>query len=343
MKYSAGTVAWISWGSFGYGCAGNGAAAPVQWPIASEVFTTAQQQILPVGLSASTPQINPRDVSLYEQYGYSAWQAGEGLAHVKRAELAPGYAGAPNAARLLTFFSISDIHLIDKESPAQPIYVGWSAGFGSGRAGAYSPTMLSTPQVLDAVIRTANALHEKSPFDFGISLGDDCNNTQYNELRWFIDVLDGKVITPSSGAHAGADTIDYQMPFQAAGLNKAIPWYQVIGNHDQFWEGSAYETPKLLQAHVGSTILDMGVDPNALVALNETGFYMGVVDGTTPYGDVIGAGPEASFPTPPTVMADAKRRSLATSASSTLNWMGEFFTTTSNPVGHGFTQAQPGP
>ena len=312
MKYSAGTVAWISWGSFGYGCAGNGAAAPVQWPIASEVFTTAQQQILPVGLSASTPQINPRDVSLYEQYGYSAWQAGEGLAHVKRAELAPGYAGAPNAARLLTFFSISDIHLIDKESPAQPIYVGWSAGFGSGRAGAYSPTMLSTPQVLDAVIRTANALHEKSPFDFGISLGDDCNNTQYNELRWFIDVLDGKVITPSSGAHAGADTIDYQMPFQAAGLNKAIPWYQVIGNHDQFWSGVGlreHQSSSKPMSEIPFSISTTTFFTNAQIAVNETGFYMGEVDGIDPLRERRRrrAG-EANFPVPPTVVADANRR-----------------------------------
>ena len=65
---------------------------------------------------------------------------------------------------------------------------------------------------------------------------------------------------------------------------------------------------------------------------------MGVVDGSTPYGDIIKAGPEANFPTPPTVVADADRRSLATAASSSLNWMREFFTTTSNPVGHGFTQ-----
>ena len=207
-------------------------------------------------------------------------------------------------------------------------------------AGSYSPIILSTTHVLDAAVRTINALHKKSPFDFGISLGDDCNNTQYNELRWFIDVLDGKVITPSSGADAGADTIDYQKPYKAAGLDKSIPWYQAIGNHDQYWSGIGYENAKLQRAHVGKAILDINsnilADPNYI---NETGAYMGVVDGSTPYGNIIGAGPEKNFPVPPTVVADPDRRSLVTSASTSRNWMREFFTTASNPVGHGFTQA----
>ena len=148
------------------------------------------------------------------------------------------------------------------------------------------------------------------------------------------------MITPSSGDHAGANVIDYQKPYKAAGLDKDIPWYQVIGNHDQFWSGVAYENTKLQQAHVGNTILN--IDNNFLTNpnyVNETGFYMGAVDGSTPYGNVVGAGSEKNFPVPPTVVADANRHSLATSESSTQNWMREFFTTTSNPVGHGFTQA----
>ena len=322
------------------------APEPAGWPIAKDVFTTAQQQILPVGLPADTPRINPADVPLYEVFGYNAWHTGPGLAYVKRTELAPGYQGAASAARLLSFVDMTDIHITDKESPAQPINPGWSATAGTGTAGgivnmssSYSPVILSTTQVLDAAVQTINALHRQSPYDFVISLGDNINNSQYNELRWFINVFDGQVITPSSGAHAGADTIDYQKPFKAAGLDPTLPWYQVIGNHDQYWSGIAYETPELQKAHVGNAIVNMCNNPMEPNCVNETGFYMGTVDGSTPYGDVIGAGPEALYPVPPTVVADEDRHSLSTSDSSSLNWMREFFNTTSSPVGHGFTQA----
>ena len=325
------------------GCGGNSSAPRiVSWPIAKQVYTTAQQQVCPVALSASVRQLHPGDVALYAQYKYSAWTVGGPLPHVLRKDLAPDYAGAPNVARLLRYFSISDIHIADKESPAQPLYVGWKAPYGpesNGLSSAYSPILLSTPQVLDAAIQTINALHTLTPFDFGLSLGDAANNTQYNELRWFIDTIDGKVITPSSGAHLGASHIDYQRPFQAGGLHPAIPWYQVIGNHDQFWMGSMLENDKTRSAHVASTILNM---EDSLVfsasTLAGTGAYMGVINGRTPYGDIYGAGPEADFDKPPTVVADDARHTLSTPDSTTINWMQEFFDTTSQPAGHGFSQ-----
>jgi metallophosphoesterase (TIGR03768 family) len=61
---------------------------------------------------------------------------------------------------------------------------------------------------------------------------------------------------------------------------------------------------------------------------------MGVLDGSTPYGDIIDAGPVADFKSPPKVAADPDRRSLLRT-----EWMKEFFKTSTNPVGHGFNLA----
>ncbi|HNW40243.1 MAG TPA: TIGR03768 family metallophosphoesterase, partial [Candidatus Omnitrophota bacterium] len=198
-----------------------------------------------------------------------------------------------------------------------------------------SGIMLYTTQVLDAAVQTINALHKQDPFDFGISLGDTCNSTQYNELRWYIDVLDGAVITPSSGSHRGAGSIDYQKPFQAAGLDKAIPWYQALGNHDHFWMGSVpvdYSLRKdLRQSYVSDKVFataDILANPKLI---NNHDYYMGVLDGATPFGNIIDAGPVADFKRPPKVAADPHRRSLLRT-----QWMKEFFNTSTKPVGHGF-------
>ncbi len=192
-----------------------------------------------------------------------------------------------------------------------------------------------------------NALHKRNPFDFGISLGDTCNCTQFNELRWYLDVIDGKVISPSSGAHRGAATIDYQKPYKAAGLDKSIPWYQVLGNHDHFWLGSipidADPSLGIRQAFVSDKVWAAGdiLVPNPSKTtfpclfdtskLKERLFYMGGLDGSTAHGDIKNAGPVAEFSAPPVVAADPNRRSLLRT-----EWIEEFFKTTTNPVGHGF-------
>src|SRR5674476_667786 len=196
------------------------------------------------------------DVSNYQKKGFGSWNYGPALSYDRRLDLValPG-AGKParHVARLLNFFAITDIHICDKESPSSAIYLGLKHDIPSG----YSPVMLDTTHVLDAAVQTINALHRRIRFDFGILLGDTCNNTQYNELRWYIDVIDGKPITPSSGAHAGADSIDYQKPYKAAGLDKTIPWYQTKGSHDNFWLGAnlvgAYnvDSQYLQQSYIG--------------------------------------------------------------------------------------------
>lgn len=300
------------------------------YPIADKVFTTRQQTVVPVPVPAPTPSLFPCDVAKYQSLGFGKYELGPGMDQGKRNDLMPaGYTGAgvSRVASLLNFFALSDIHITDKESPAQVLV----AGYRGGNSSAYSPVILYTTQVLDAAVQTINALHGSTPFDFGICLGDAVNNCQYVELRWFLDVMDGKVILPSTGAHVGSN-LDYQARFQAAGLDKSIPWFQVFGNHDHFWSGAFPVTEALRQVYLGATLLNL--DLAAVPPYSSQGTYVGVIDGSTPFGDVIGAGPEASYPFPPRVVPDQARRPL-----SRTEWISEFFNTSTAPAGHGLAQA----
>jgi metallophosphoesterase (TIGR03768 family) len=302
-----------------------------RYPIAPDVRSTLDRTVVPQPTPAV--KIRPDEVSKYRQYGYGAWRYGASLKYDKRLDIVAGdRAGTAvkKAEDLLRFFTISDVHISDKESPSSAIYLGLKDGISPG----YSAVMLDSTHVLDAAVQTINALHRKNPVDFGMALGDACNDTQYNELRWYIDVLDGKAITPSSGAHAGAATIDYQKPYQAVGLDKTIKWYQALGNHDHFWMGTNPVTDYIRQAYVGEDILRLGDIFTEPDAMTNRQFYMGALDGSTPYGNVVSAGPVSTFATPQKVVADPARRSLRRQ-----EWMGEFFTTASEPVGHGFARA----
>jgi len=347
IKYSAGTVACISLGSLNYGCGGssnsNSLARVAGYPIDSNVSTTLQKTVkMSQNFSGTILPKDLKQISLYDQYGYGVWTDGGPLASVPRNDIMPtGYTSPSNnkPVKFLRFFAITDIHIMDKESPSQLLYLQQlnQYGFEATNASVYSPTMLYTTHVLDAAVQTVNALHKQNPIDFGISLGDACNSTQYNETRWYIDVLDGKVITPSSGAHAGAGTIDYQKPYKAAGLNPSIPWYQTLGNHDHFWFGSippdAGDLRKTCTSDEVIAMINALAYGSNIYKTDAQKYYMGVIDGSTPNGEIIKAGKvgDPGFTTPPKVVPDKNRRSL-----SRTEWKQEFFNTSTKPVGHGF-------
>jgi len=118
VKYSIGTVACAYLSTLQIGCSSS-TAQVVQWPISNIVYTTAEHQILPVPVAAGAPLIAPKELSRYSQYNYSSWTVGPGLPCTVWETIA---VKAPNAALLLSFFTITDVHIADKESPAHPLY-----------------------------------------------------------------------------------------------------------------------------------------------------------------------------------------------------------------------------
>src|ERR1035437_1504787 len=290
LKYSAGTFAVASMSSLTSGCGGGGGGTQSLegYPISSEVYTTRVRAIVPDSVTSSAKPIYPWEPSKFEENGYGLWHYGPGIDNGKDSRImlaSYNVSYVINAASLLSFFTLTDTSVYDKESPSEPFFALMNP-FYTNCLPAITYTMLYTTHTLDAAIQTVNALHKQRPFDCGLFLGDAANNSQHNEVRWYIDVIDGKPITPSSGDHAGADTIDYQKPYQAARLDKTIPWYQTKGSHDNFWFGAnlvgAYnpDSQYLQQSYIGEDILRLGL--NILFppypGFGERTNYMGTVD-----------------------------------------------------------------
>lgn len=307
--------------------------------VLSKVYTTLDRTIVPeIVPSGQTVQID--DPVNYTKNGFGIWHYGPGLPYEKRLDLMPADyddSSVVKAANLVRFFTITDVHITDEESPAQAIvFRPW---LGNNAISVYSPLMLYTTHVLDAAIQTINELNKQTQIDFGLALGDLANNAQYNELRWFIDILDGGNINPDSGADDDpipGPNNDYQDEFVAVGLDKSIPWYATVGNHDHFWIGSKPVNDRIRETLIGGNILQAGNILTVPDALSKNTYSTGTLDGSTLYGTIIGEGIVASMGIIPTVSPDPNRKAI-----SKTDFISEFSHTTTLPAGHGFIQTNP--
>ena len=109
---------------------------------------------------------------------------------------------------LATVVHLTDIHLIDSESPARVEFLDRYADPPTNAipfSSAYRPQETLTGQVADAMVQRVNAIG-RGPvtgraFDCAVSTGDSIDNSQVNELGWQVALLDGgATVTPGSGS-----------------------------------------------------------------------------------------------------------------------------------------------
>ena len=187
---------------------------------------------------------------------------------------------------LISFVQLSDIHIVDAQSPLR---LEWTDRLDDPSplpalglfSSAYRPHEMLTGQVADSMVRAINRIGSGPvtgrPFALAIQTGDNSDNSQFNEVRWNISVLNGGQVRVDSGnlsrwegvadsapltydpaywhphgAPAGKPVdrprAEYGFPVVPGLLDAArrpftaegldIPWYSVFGNHDGLAQGN---------------------------------------------------------------------------------------------------------
>ena len=334
------------------------APAPAPRPLRTRARATMRRVLLP-------GQPGPK--------GYRTLVVGPGERHLLRTDLGftPQRFRIRRRKPLIAFAQLSDVHVLDAQSPLRVEFTDRlddeSSAPSSGIfTSAYRPQEMLSGQIADAMVRELNAIARGpvtgKPLALAIQTGDNSDNSQLNEIRWNIDLLDGRLVRVDSGdltKYEGVADDDpvyydphywhphgtppgkeddlprtqYGFPTVPGLLDAArrpfkaaglrMPWYSAFGNHDGLAQGNFPPNPQLNSIATG---------PLKLMS-TPAGLSPADVANALQAGDLAslitaGAGTPAVRPVTP----DPDRRLLARR-----ELVEEHFRAPGMPTGHGFT------
>lgn len=215
-------------------------------PLSAAPLATEQRWVAtkPVTPQMNRPTTNPAQFGWLLDNGFGDVNLVAGLNSTTQTvgDVLPSAPGA-NRKLLLRFVHLADTQLADDESPARVV----SLDQIGPTSGAFRPQEAWGCHSLNAAVRTINRLHQDTPIDLVMLGGDNIDNAQSNEARWFRTVLGG---AESLECDSGEDndptpgpSNDPKDPFHVEGLR--VPWRWVTGNHDILNQGNFPITDQL--------------------------------------------------------------------------------------------------
>ncbi|HET8938530.1 MAG TPA: hypothetical protein VFN67_34030 [Polyangiales bacterium] len=223
---------------------GCGVDAPAS--VAERLPLTDTRRFVPVIAPLKEPQypslIDPDVRSTLLQKGYGEWDEAAGepcVDHIGPDDGPEVHKRGPKARRLLRFAYLTDVGIVDDESPARSVNADQPSMFSS----AFRPQESEICRMTNAMVRALNDVHAREPLKFVLLGGNLIDNAQSNELDWALQILGGasKVECDSADdTDLNRDVDDGKDPFAAPGL--AMPFYWVTGNHDLLMQGALLAT-----------------------------------------------------------------------------------------------------